>query len=234
LTHVDDPSDRKTRGSDANEHTGSQILARKLLRHEAVDEGCVDHERDQKANSLEHPPSNDNLQGTNAGNMRRENTSVWTYDQQRVCGKDPNWSHLGDCECLCGPTSEQFSYMAGLSELDVEWSLQHEVDATAKEKCHGAVDPEQDVHGVQKPWASFAVCGSILGNVDQDGSEADKPCRHEEALRRMGDRCSKSRRIEAKSQRYHGDVEDEQADVEKKEGAANGIEARKPVRDCKM
>lgn len=63
LTHCDNSCYGETRGTNADKHTGAKRLLRELLRHEAVDEGSIDHERNKESNSLDNVTSQDDREG---------------------------------------------------------------------------------------------------------------------------------------------------------------------------
>ena len=100
LAHIHHSSDRETRRTDANKHPGPQALARELVRHEAVDEGGVDHEGDEEAYPLEDPAGDDHVQGAHAVDVGCEDAGVGADYEERVGREDPDGGHLGDCEGL--------------------------------------------------------------------------------------------------------------------------------------
>lgn len=76
---------------------------------------------------------------------------------------------------------------------------QDKVDTATKDNCQGAIDPEEHEHRVEKPYPGLSDCCAVLCDIDQNGSDADEPCRDEEALSRMCDRCRESGRVEVES-----------------------------------
>lgn len=112
--------------------------------------------------------------------------------------------------------------------------LQDKVDATAKGNRQGAVDPEQNVHSIEQPFASLADRRAVLGDVDKNRSETDKPCWNEKTLRWVRDRCCEGGWIEVESKGYHYNVEDEEYDVEEEHGASDCVEPGKFVWHCRM
>lgn len=103
VAHVDYPGDGEPRGTDADEHTRAKRFFRQLLRHEPVEEGAVDHQRDEEPDALDDETSDYYIQGGVAAGFGTEIAGVRAYDEERVGGEYPDGRHLGDCECLRGP-----------------------------------------------------------------------------------------------------------------------------------
>ena len=129
-------------------------------------------------------------------------------NEQRIGWKDPDGRHLRDGECLCRPHDE--------------------VDATGETKSESTIDPEHDDHCPFKPEADSSCPNGILGDVGKDCSETDNGSWCEEGFCWMHYAGLEGTRIEVKSQRYHGNVEDKKDDVENEEKAAKGIQSLKP------
>jgi hypothetical protein len=106
LAHHYNSGNSEARGTDANEHTRAEGFFGKLLCHEAVDEGGVDHERHKEAYALNDISSQNDGEGySRIFNLWRKVTGVRSDDEQRVCWEDPDGRHLRDGECRGGPPS---------------------------------------------------------------------------------------------------------------------------------
>lgn len=104
LAHADDPCYGEAGWSDGDEHAGSQAFLGKLLGHEAVDEGGVDHQGYHEADSLEYHSADDHLECFVGRQLGREHTRVRSNDEKRISREDPDGRHLGDCEGLRRPS----------------------------------------------------------------------------------------------------------------------------------
>lgn len=63
----------------------------------------------------------------------------------------------------------------------------------------------------------------VLADTCEYSPDADYSRRHKQALSRMLYRCLEGSWVEFETNRYHGDVEEEEHDVENEEYAANRI-----------
>ncbi|KAK8192530.1 hypothetical protein M8818_007700 [Zalaria obscura] len=75
------------------------------------------------------------------------------------------------------------------------------------------------------------MLGTVLRDVDQDGTETDNASRNEETLGGMQEGSLESRRIVSEAKTYHDDVEDEENHVQNEEDTANGVEAMESERN---
>ena len=102
--HVDDSGDRETGGANADEHARTEGFAGEFLRHQPVDEGAVDHEADEEADTLDCEAADDDGEGACGGEVGGEDPGVRTDDEERVGGEDPDGRHARDGEVLGRPS----------------------------------------------------------------------------------------------------------------------------------
>ena len=123
--HADCAGDGEGRGTDGDEHAGTEGFGGEFLRHEPVDEGGVDGERHKEAGALDSEAADNNLDGVvRVGETVGELSCVRTNNQQRVGGKYPDGGHAGYGVGLGGPEDE--------------------VNCDAEAEGEGGIEPEED------------------------------------------------------------------------------------------
>lgn len=104
--HAEDGGDGEAAGADGDEHAGSGGLDGEFLRHEAVNEGGVDHECDEEADALQGESADDDVEGVGFGEGFGELGGVGADDEEGVGGEDPNGGHGFDGEGFGGPPDQ--------------------------------------------------------------------------------------------------------------------------------
>ena len=111
--NVDNSGGGKGGRPDADKHSGSKCCGRKLLGHEAVDEGGVDGQGDEEADALQREATNNNGERFSRGKLVRERGRVWCHDEQRVSRENPNRCHGRNGKRLRAPHHDIYPRRGG-------------------------------------------------------------------------------------------------------------------------
>ncbi len=110
--HAEDGGDGEAARADGDEHARAGGLEGQFLRHEAVDEGGVDHEGDEEADALQGEAADDDVQGVGSREGFGELGGVRADDEEGVGGEDPDWGHGFDGEGFGGPPDWGFVWVS--------------------------------------------------------------------------------------------------------------------------